>query len=325
MKILITGADGFIGSHLTEELYKKGHTINALVQYNSLNSWGWLEEAKCKNEINIFGGDIRDPFYCKDIIQDMDIIFHLAALIAIPYSYNAPTSYLESNIRGSFNIAKAANDCNVKKLIHMSTSEVYGSAKYIPIDENHPLQPQSPYSASKMAADAMVMSLHNSFNLPLVIARPFNTYGPRQSARAIIPTIISQILSGEKKIYLGNVSTTRDFNFVTDICNGIMALADCDKANGITVNIGSGKETSIRDLFNIIKEIMESDAEIEFEEKRTRPKNSEVQRLCCDNSLIKNLTNFESKIDIYEGLKKTIDWFKIEKNLNNYKSTIYNI
>tara|TARA_Y100000768_G_C23988007_1_gene690193 strand:- start:4320 stop:5300 length:981 start_codon:yes stop_codon:yes gene_type:complete len=323
--ILVTGADGFIGSHLTEILFAKGYKVKALSQYNSFNNWGWLEHVNCKNDIEILSGDIRDTDYCKSITKNVDIIFHLAALIAIPFSYVAPESYVETNIKGTLNICQAAKENSVSRLIHTSTSEVYGTAQYVPIDEKHPLQPQSPYSATKIAADAMVMSFYNSFNLPVTIVRPFNTYGPRQSARAVIPTIITQIASGKKQIKLGDPSPTRDFNYVEDCCRGFIELAESKKTIGETVNIGSNTEISIGDIFNLIKEIMSSDVTLINDEKRKRPRKSEVFRLCCDNKKIKKLINYEPKIDIQSGLKKTIDWIRKPENFKMYKSEIYNV
>ena len=325
MNILITGADGFIGSHLTEMLAGRGYQIKALSQYNSFNNWGWLEEVNCLDEIEVLTGDIRDPHFCKYITKDIDLIFHLAALIAIPYSYIAPDSYVDTNVKGTLNICQAALENDVKRVIHTSTSEVYGTAEYVPIDEKHPLQPQSPYSATKIAADAMAMSFYNSFDLPITIARPFNTYGPRQSARAVIPTIITQIANGEKLIKLGDISPTRDFNYVEDTCRGFVALAECDKAIGQTVNIGSNHEISIADTLNLIKELMSSDVKFVSEKERVRPKKSEVFRLWCDNSQIEKLTGFKPQVDIREGLKRTINWFTNEDNLNRYKSNIYNV
>ena len=324
-KILVTGADGFIGSHLTEILSAKGYEVKALSQYNSFNNWGWLEQVNCKNDIEILSGDIRDSNYCKTITKDVEIIFHLAALIAIPFSYIAPDSYIETNIKGTLNICHAAKENGISRLIHTSTSEVYGTAQYVPIDENHPLQPQSPYSASKIAADAMAMSFYNSFDLPVTIARPFNTYGPRQSARAVIPTIITQIASGKKEIKLGDPSPTRDFNYVEDCCRGFIMLAESKKTIGETVNIGSNTEISIGDTFNLIKEIMSSDVILINDEQRKRPKKSEVFRLCCDNKKIKELVSYEPEVDIRNGLKKTIDWITQPENLKMYKSEIYNV
>lgn len=324
-KILVTGADGFIGSHLVELLVAEGYKVKALSQYNSFNSWGWLEDVNCKNEIEVLSGDVRDPHYCKHIVKNVDVVYHLAALIAIPYSYIAPDSYIDTNIKGTLNICQAALESDVERVIHTSTSEVYGTAQYVPIDERHPLQPQSPYSASKIGADAIAMSFFNSFDLPLTIARPFNTYGPRQSARAVIPTIISQIASGKKQIKLGDVSPTRDFNYVADTCRGFLELARCDKAIGETVNIGSNFEISVGDTLNIIRELMNSDVEFITEEQRLRPEKSEVFRLWCDNKKIRELTGFEPSYSIREGLKATVDWFTQPKNLANYKADIYNV
>jgi len=324
-RVLVTGADGFIGSRLVEMLVSKGYKVRALSQYNSFNNWGWLEDTPCKDKIEIFTGDIRDPHYCKYITKDIDIIFHLAALIAIPYSYVAPDSYVDTNIKGTLNICQAAKENGNIRVIHTSTSEVYGTAQYVPIDENHPTQPQSPYSATKIAADAMAMSFYNAFNLPVTIARPFNTYGPRQSARAVIPTIITQISNGVKEIKLGDVTPTRDFNYVDDTCRGFIALAECDESIGETVNIGSNFEISIGDTLNLVKELMNSDVEFVVDENRIRPSKSEVFRLWCDNSKIKELTGFKPQVNIKEGLQKTIDWITQPDNLKKYKSEIYNV
>lgn len=324
-KALITGADGFIGSHLTEMLISSGYEVKALSQYNSFNHWGWLEEVNCKDKIEILSGDIRDSHYCKLITKDIDLVFHLAALIAIPYSYLTPESYLDTNVRGTLNLCQAAKENKVERFIHTSTSEVYGTAKTVPIDENHPLQPQSPYSATKIAADAMAMSFYNAFDLGVTIARPFNTYGPRQSARAVIPTIITQIASGNKTINLGDVSPTRDFNYVEDTCRGFLEIANCEQAIGKTINIGSDSEISIGEVFSIIKDLMESDVEFIEDIKRLRPEKSEVFRLRCDNTLIKKLTSYEPEVTIQEGLKRTIDWIIKPENLINYKTDIYNV
>mgnify|MGYP005643753751 FL=1 len=324
-RVLVTGADGFIGSRLVEMLVSKGYKVRALSQYNSFNNWGWLEDVPCKDKIEIFTGDIRDPHYCKYITKDIDIIFHLAALIAIPYSYVAPDSYVDTNIKGTLNICQAAKENGNIRVIHTSTSEVYGTAQYVPIDENHPTQPQSPYSATKIAADAMAMSFYNAFDLPVTIARPFNTYGPRQSARAVIPTIITQISNGVKEIKLGDVTPTRDFNYVDDTCRGFIALAECDESIGETVNIGSNFEISIGDTLNLVKELMNSDVEFVVDENRIRPSKSEVFRLWCDNSKIKELTGFKPQVNIKEGLQKTIDWITQPDNLKKYKSEIYNV
>ena len=323
--ILITGADGFIGSHLTEMLVKQNAKVKALSYYNSFNYWGWLEDLDCREDIEVLTGDVRDPHYCKRITKGVNIIFHLAALIAIPYSYVAPDSYVDTNIKGTLNICQAALENGCKRVIHTSTSEVYGTAQYVPIDEKHPLQPQSPYSASKIGADAMAKSFFNAFELPITIARPFNTYGPRQSARAIIPTIITQIASGKKQIKIGDLSPTRDLNYVEDICRGFIALAGCEEAIGETVNIGSNFEISIRDVFNLIKEIMKSDVEAVSEKDRFRPKKSEVYRLWCDNKKINDLTGFKPKVSIREGIEHTVAWFTIPKNLKKYKINIYNV
>lgn len=323
--ILVTGADGFIGSHLVEMLHEHGFKVRALAQYNSFNNWGWLEDINCQKDIEIIAGDIRDPFFCQKLCEDVDTIFHLAALIAIPYSYVAPQSYVETNITGTLNICKAALDNNVSRVIHTSTSEVYGSAQYVPIDECHPLQAQSPYSASKIGADAMAMSYYNSFDLPLTIARPFNTYGPRQSARAFIPTIISQIASNQSQLKLGDTTPTRDLNFVIDTCRGFMLLAESIDAVGEIINIGSNAELSIGEVASIIKSEMDSDIEIVLDEQRIRPKKSEVVRLWCDNKKIKEIINFEPTYDIFSGLRETIVWFQDKENLAKYKSDIYNI
>ncbi len=322
---LITGADGFIGSHLTELLVKEGYKVKALAQYNSFNSWGWLDEVDCSKDIEVLSGDVRDPHYCKHITKDVDIVFHLAALIAIPYSYVAPDSYIDTNVKGTLNICQAALENGVQRVIHTSTSEVYGTAQYVPIDEKHPLQPQSPYSASKIGADAMAMSFFNAFDLPVTIARPFNTYGPRQSARAVIPTIISQIAAGQRQIKLGDVSPTRDFNYVTDTCRGFLALARSDKAVGEAVNIGSNFEISVGDTLNLIRELMGSNVEFLTDTQRLRPGNSEVFRLWCDNSKIRALTGFEPAYSMREGLQATIDWLTRPENLVRYKATIYNV
>lgn len=323
--VLVTGADGFIGSHLVEMLVARGHRVRALAQYNSFNAWGWLEDVGCKNDIEVVCGDVRDPQFCRSISRDIDTVFHLAALIAIPYSYQAPDSYVDTNIRGTLNICQAARDNGVKRVIHTSTSEVYGTAQYVPIDEKHPLQPQSPYSASKIAADAMAMSFFNAFGLPVTIARPFNTYGPRQSARAVIPTIITQIANGKKQISLGDVSPTRDFNYVEDTCRGFIALAESEQTIGEAINIGSNFEISVGDTLNLIKTIMASDVEFLVDEQRLRPEKSEVNRLWCDNSKISALTGFTPQVLLAEGLVRTVDWFCDPDNLKKYKADIYNV
>ncbi len=324
-QVLVTGADGFIGSHLCEALVEAGAKVRALALYNSFNDWGWLEQSPYLKEIEVVSGDVRDPFYCKVITKDCHTVFHLAALIAIPYSYVAPNSYVETNVNGTLNIAQACLENGVQRLMHTSTSEIYGTAQYVPIDEKHPPQPQSPYSASKIGADAMAMSYYNAFEMPVCIARPFNTYGPRQSARAVIPTMISQIAKGAKEIKLGDTSPTRDFNYVSDTCAGMMAIAEAEQAIGQTINIGSNFEISVQDTLNLIKKIMHSDVNFVTDEQRLRPKDSEVFRLWCDNTLIKDLTNFEPKYNIEQGLEATIEWFTKPENLKRYKADIYNV
>lgn len=325
-KVLVTGADGFIGSHLVELLVNEGYQVRALSLYNSFNDWGWLETIKDLKKVEVVTGDIRDPFFCHEITKNIDIVFHLAALIAIPFSYKAPQSYVETNITGTLNICKAALDNGVARVMHTSTSEVYGTARYVPINESHPLQPQSPYSASKIGADAMAMSFYLSFGLPVTIARPFNTFGPRQSARAVIPTIISQITSGKKEIELGDTTPTRDFNFVHDTCLGMLKVATSDKTIGQTVNIGSNREHSIEETFNLIRKIMKrEDVKLIKDEARIRPTNSEVHRLWCDNTLVNQLTGFTPRYSFEDGLKETIEWFLNPENLKRYKVDIYNV
>jgi NAD dependent epimerase/dehydratase len=324
-RVLVTGADGFIGSHLTEILVNRGAKVRALSQYNSFNNWGWLEDASYLCNIEVVSGDIRDGNFVDTICKDIDVVFHLAALIAIPYSYIAPDSYVQTNIGGTLNIVQAALRNNVERVIHTSTSEVYGTARVVPISESHPLQPQSPYSASKIGADAMAMSYHHAFGLPVVTARPFNTYGPRQSARAVIPTIISQIMAGHSEIKLGSLSPTRDFNFVEDTCGGLLALAECDAAVGETINIGSGVEISIGELASLLKELTQSDVEIVSDGQRTRPAGSEVERLLCDCTKLFEMTGYRSETSIREGLGRTVEWFSSARNLSRYKAGIYNV
>jgi len=323
--VLVTGADGFIGSHLTELLIQKGYKVRALSYYNSFNFWGWLEDIPSNPNLEIITGDIRDPHFVKTLLKDIDIVFHLAALIAIPYSYHAPDSYIDTNVKGTLNICQTAREYGSIRVIHTSTSEVYGTAKYIPIDENHPKQPQSPYSASKIGADAIALSFFNAFNLPLTVARPFNTYGPRQSARAVIPTIITQIAGGLKEIQLGDLKPTRDLNFVKDTCGGFLALAECDNSIGKEVNISSNFEISMNDIFNLLKTILKSDVTFKQDEQRQRPANSEVFRLWGDNSLIRKLTGWKPNYTIEQGLQETCDWFIRSDNLKKYKSGIYNL
>lgn len=323
-KVLVTGADGFIGSHLTEMLLEKGYQVKALAYYNSFNDWGWLEDIH-HPQLEVVTGDIRDPHLCKHITKDIDIIFHLAALIAIPYSYIAPDSYVDTNIKGTLNICQAAKENGVGRVIVTSTSEVYGTAQYVPIDEKHPKQPQSPYSATKIGADAIAMSFFNAFGLPVVIARPFNTYGPRQSARAIIPTIITQIANGKKEIQVGDLTPTRDFNYVKDTCKGFVELAACDEAIGQEVNIAGNQEISMRDTLQLIAKIMNADIAFVEDKQRLRPKNSEVFRLRGDNTKIKQLTGYTPSYSLEGGLRETVKWFLDKNNLKKYKYDIYNI
>lgn len=324
-RILVTGADGFIGSHLVEMLVKRGAKVKALSLYNSFNDWGWLDEVECIKEIQVVTGDVRDAHFCKSITKGADIIFNLAALIAIPYSYVAPDSYVDTNIKVALIICQAALENNCSRVIQVSTSEVYGTAVYVPIDEKHPLQAQSPYSATKIGSDAIVTSYFNAFNLPAVIARPFNTYGPRQSARAVIPTIISQIASGVSEIKIGDTNPTRDFNYVLDTCKGMIELVECDSAIGQVVNIGSNYEVSVGEIFEKIKKIMKSHVVFTVEQQRIRPEKSEVQRLWCDNTKIRGLTGFKPDYTLEDGLKSTIEWFMKPKNLRRYKTEIYNV
>ena len=330
-KILVTGADGFIGSHLTEQLVQQGYDVRAFVLYNSFNSWGWLDHSPkpIRDALDIFAGDIRDPYGVKKAMEGCDLVMHLAALIAIPYSYHSPDTYVDTNIKGTLNIVQAARELSVEKVVHTSTSEVYGTAKFVPITEDHPLQGQSPYSATKIGADQIAMSFYNAFDTPVAIIRPFNTYGPRQSARAIIPTVITQIASGKRKIKLGAISPTRDFNFVMDTVRGFIAIAESDKSAGEVINIGSNFEISIGDTVSLIAEAMEANIEIETEQARLRPEKSEVDRLWADNSKAKKLTGWEPRYGGKEGFKRglaeTVAWFADPENLKPYKADIYNI
>tara|TARA_B100000925_G_scaffold284728_1_gene260096 strand:- start:256 stop:1254 length:999 start_codon:yes stop_codon:yes gene_type:complete len=330
-KILVTGADGFIGSHLVESLVKKGYNVKAFVFYNSFNSWGWLDyiDKNIKQSIEVFSGDIRDPFGVNESIKDCDSIINLAALIAIPYSYHSPLSYIETNIQGTLNILQSAKENNIRKIIHTSTSEVYGSAQYVPIDEKHPLVGQSPYSASKIGADQLAISFNKSFNTPVGIIRPFNTYGPRQSNRAIIPSVINQILNGYDEIKVGNVKPTRDFSYVDDTVNGIIAGLESDMIVGKAINLGAGFEISIKETINSIAEILGKNIKLKVDKNRVRNDNTEVDRLYSNNSLAKELLgwqpNYAGKSGFKKGLKKTIDWFSDNFNTKNYKSDIYNI
>jgi len=331
MKILITGADGFIGSHLTEALVHEGYDVRAFVFYNSFNSYGWLDSCAddVKGKFEVFAGDIRDPFGVKEAMKNCDVVLHLASLIAIPFSYNSPDSYVDTNIKGTLNILQAARELQVKRVIITSTSEVYGTAKFVPITEDHPLQGQSPYSATKIAADQLAYSFYTSFNLPVVIFRPFNTYGPRQSARAVIPTVITQIASGSRKIKLGAISPTRDFNYVKDIVAAFISVLKSDKGLGEIINFGSNFEISIGDTANLIAKIMNADVEFITDELRIRPNNSEVERLWADNSKATQFFNWKPNyagINGFErGLRETIEWFSQPNNIRCYKADTYNI
>jgi len=325
--VLVTGADGFIGSHLTEALLKERCKVRAFVFYNSFNTWGWLDTlSKGKiNKIEIFSGDIRDPHGVRKAMEDIDIVFHLAALIAIPFSYHSPDSYVDTNIKGTLNVLQAARDLKCKKVIITSSSEVYGTAHYVPIDERHPFQGQSPYSATKIAADRMTESFYRSFNLPTCIVRPFNTFGPRQSARAIIPTIITQLLSERQEIKLGNIHPTRDFVFVNDTVRAFIEVAKSDKTIGEEINIATQTEISIGDLTKRIIGIMNKKAKIIADSIRKRPQKSEVDRLRGSNEKIIKLTLWRQQYSLEDGLRETIKWFSVENNLNRYKDTIYNV
>jgi NAD dependent epimerase/dehydratase len=330
-RVLVTGADGFIGSHLTEALVALGADVRAFVLYNSFNSWGWLDRApaETRSAIEVFAGDIRDPHGVRKAVAGCDVVIHLAALIAIPYSYHSPDTYVDTNVKGTLNVVQAARDLGVEKVVHTSTSEVYGTARRVPIDEEHPLQGQSPYSASKIGADQMALSFHRSFGTPVSVIRPFNTYGPRQSARAVIPTIIGQIASGASAIKLGALAPTRDFNFVTDTVRGFISVAECDAAVGQVLNVGSNFEISIGDTARLIAEIMGSPVEIEADDVRMRPSASEVERLWADNTRVRQLTGWAPEYAGRDGLRRgltlTAEWFRDPTNLAMYKTGDYNI
>lgn len=330
-KILVTGADGFIGSHLTEELVKRGHTVRAFVLYNSFNSWGWLDssEPEIKKSLDVFAGDIRDPHGVKSAIKGCDVVLHLAALIAIPYSYHSPDTYVDTNIKGTLNVVQAARELDIQKVVHTSTSEVYGTAKFVPITEEHPLQGQSPYSASKIGADQIAMSFYTSFNTPVAVIRPFNTYGPRQSARAIIPTVITQIANGARILKLGALHPTRDFNYVMDTVRGFISVAESDRSVGEVINIGSNYEVSIGDTVQMIAEVMGVEVEVVTEKVRLRPGKSEVERLWAENKKARELVGWQplyaGKEGLRRGLSETVAWFRQPENLNAYKANIYNI
>lgn len=325
MKILVTGADGFIGSHLTEELVKKGYEVKAFTYYNSFGTWGWLDTLPkdVLEHVEIFSGDIRDPNGVRTAVKGVEEVFHLAALIAIPFSYHSPDSYVDTNIKGTLNVLQAVRDLEVSKVLITSTSEVYGTAKYVPIDEQHPYQGQSPYSATKIGADRLAESFYRSFGTPVVIVRPFNTYGPRQSARAVIPTIISQLLAGKEEIKLGLLTPTRDFNYVKDTVAGFIAIAESDKTIGEEINIATQMEISIGELATEIINQINPKAQIVCEEQRLRPEKSEVNRLLGSNDKIKALTDWKPQYTLTQGIQQTIDW--IRSNPGVYKTDIYNI
>lgn len=324
-KVLVTGADGFIGSHLTESLLEKGYDVKAFTMYNSFNTWGWLDTFPKEklDEVEIFSGDIRDPNGVKEAMKGVDAVFHLAALIAIPFSYHSPDSYVDTNIKGTLNVLQAARALETERVLITSTSEVYGTAQYVPIDEKHPFQGQSPYSATKIGADRLAESFYRSFNLPISIVRPFNTYGPRQSARAVIPTIITQLLSGQEELKLGSLTPTRDFNYVKDTAAGFIAIAESDKTIGEEINVATQQEISIGDLANEIIAQINPNAKIICDKQRLRPEKSEVNRLLGCNEKIKRLTDWKPKYTFAQGIEETIEW--IRNNLEHYKSDIYNL
>ena len=326
-KILVTGADGFIGSHLVEGLLDKGCQVRAFVLYNSFNSWGWLDtfpQDKLE-KIEIFAGDIRDPNGVRNAMRGIDIVFHLAALIAIPFSYHSPDTYVDTNVKGTLNVLQAARDADCRRVLITSTSEVYGTAQYVPIDERHLFQGQSPYSATKIGADRIAESFYRSFNIPVTIVRPFNTYGPRQSARAVIPTIITQLLAGTKEIKLGGINPTRDFNYVKDTVNGFIAIAEADSAVGEEINIASQQEIAIGQLAREIISQINPEAQIVADDIRLRPEKSEVERLLGSNEKIRKLTGWRPEYTLQQGLRETIEWFKDKGNLQRYKWDIYNV
>lgn len=323
MKILVTGAGGFIGSHLTELLVKKGYDVRAFVRYNSKNNWGWLESSFAKNDIEVITGDIRDFDSVSNALRNCEAVFHLAALIGIPYSYISPKAYIETNITGTYNILQAAKELQLKQVLVTSTSETYGTAQYVPIDEKHPMVGQSPYSATKIAADQLAVSFYRSFDTPVKIVRPFNTYGPRQSARAIIPTVISQILSGKEKLSLGNLTPTRDLTFVKDTCKGFFEIFKSEKLFGEVTNIGMSQEISVGDLVKKISALISFKADIEEDTLRVRPGNSEVERLFCDNNKLISNTDWKPDYDLNKGITETIEWLR--NHIDLYKPDIYNV
>jgi len=327
----VTGADGFIGSHLTEALVRRGHRVKALVLYNSFNSWGWLDRcaSDIKGQFEVFAGDVRDPHGVKEAMKGCDVVMHLASLIAIPYSYHSPDTYVDTNVKGTLNVLQAARELEVARVVHTSTSEVYGTARFVPIREDHPLQGQSPYSATKIGADQLAWSFHASFGTPVVIARPFNTYGPRQSARAVIPTIITQIASGRERIRLGALTPTRDFNYVKDTVAGLIAAGESEKGLGEVINLGTGFEISIGETAQLIAGVLGKEIEIVTDEQRVRPEGSEVDRLCADNAKAGSLLNWRPEYTGVDGLRKglseTAEWFLDSRNLQHYKADLYNI
>ncbi|HYC83801.1 MAG TPA: NAD-dependent 4,6-dehydratase LegB [Chryseosolibacter sp.] len=326
-RVLITGADGFIGSHLTERLLDEGCKVRAFVYYNSFNSWGWIDAfaPELKNRLEVFAGDIRDPNGVRTAMKDIDVVFHLAALIAIPFSYHSPDSYIDTNVKGTLNIVQAAKDLHVERVLVTSTSEVYGTAQYIPIDEKHPRQPQSPYSASKIGADCIAESFYRSFGVPVTIVRPFNTYGPRQSARAVIPTIITQLLSGKDRIKLGDVTPTRDLLYVRDTVDAFVAIAKCDALTGEDVNIATGSEIAIKDLADELIAQIRPGVEVETDTMRLRPQKSEVFRLYGSYSKLNASTGWHPRYSIRDGFKATIEWFSMPEHMARYKAEIYNL
>ena len=330
-KILVTGADGFIGSHLTEHLVRSGYAVRAFVLYNSFNSWGWLEDSprEIKESMEVFAGDVRDPYGVRQAMSGCDVVLHLAALIGIPYSYHSPEAYVETNVRGTLNVIQAGRDLGVARIVCTSTSEVYGTARQIPISEEHPLQAQSPYAATKISADQLAMSFYTSFDVPIAIIRPFNTYGPRQSARAIIPTVVTQLLENRRPICLGAVHPTRDFNYIDDVVRAFVAVAEADAAVGEVINIGSGFEISIGDLAVLIADMMGAELEVETEAERLRPERSEVERLCADSTKARELLRWSPRFEGLEGLRRglgeTIAWFSERANCSRYKAHSYTI
>lgn len=326
-RVLVTGAGGFIGSHLVEALVEKGYKVRAFVHYNSFNRWGWLDyiDKEIKSSIEIFAGDVRDPNGVKKSMRNIDVVFHLAALIGIPYSYHSPDTYVDTNVKGTLNILQSARELKAEKIIHTSTSEVYGTAQFVPITEDHPINPQSPYAATKAGADFLSLSFYRSFSLPVSVIRPFNTYGPRQSARAIIPTAITQILSGKRKIKIGSLHPTRDITYVKDCAEAFIKVAESNTSVGKVINIGNNSEIAIGDLVNLIARLMDTEIEIIIEGERIRPEESEVERLWADINEAKKLLGWSPKCTLEEGLKETIEWFSNPDNLRFYKADIYNI